>query len=115
MDDTRYFILQPKYLRVYYKEDFSKYEIYDETEFSITFDKFHKKEVNDFLLQEIYYDITDSFNYYVEKLYNSETKLNHFFEYGTRAPFFLLKPTDNIKKECLRQFAKNKHKYIKED
>ena len=115
VDDIRYFILQPKYLRVYYKEDFSKYEIYDETEFSKAFNKFSQKEYSDFLPMEIYYDVKDSFNYCVEKLYNSEAKINHFFEYGTLAPFFLLKPTDSIKQKCLSLFKKNKKQYIKEE
>ncbi len=106
IDDGRYFIVQPEYCWIYYKDDFEDINV---VKFGDSLSD--KGKSIDYLNTNyhqdiIYYQIRNSFEYYVEKIYNLPSSLEHFFQYGTLKPILLLETNDDVYDKCRKEFLR---------
>lgn len=109
VDGGRYFIVYPEFCYVYYKNDFDDINV---VKFFETYSDKGKKLSSlcneEYYQNIIYYQIKNSFDYYVEKIYNSPSSLERFFIHGTKQPILLLNPNDDIHRLCREEFFRRK-------
>lgn len=110
VDDGRYFIVYPDFCWIYYKGNFEDINV---VKFGDTVSDKGKNmdllEREKYTQEKIYYQIQNSFEYYVEKIYNAPSNLRHFFKYGILQRILLLKQDDNICEKCRNEFLRTKN------
>lgn len=107
VDGGRYFIVYPNRCLIYYTPNFKDIQFIKENE--ILSDKGESAsglEIKGYSSYIIYYEIKNSFNYFVNKLYNRTEQLQNFFRYGTDQIVLLLDKNDNVYDACRNEFLK---------
>ncbi|MBP5344337.1 MAG: ATP-binding protein [Alphaproteobacteria bacterium] len=105
VDGGRYFIVSPNFCWIYYTSDYSDIQIIKFGEgVSDKGESIEKLIRGEYQQSRIFYETIGSFNYCVDKLYNTPDTLGYFFKCGTHIPVLLLNETDDIYDACRKEF-----------